>query len=182
MDAQNEHGRHEQGDPGQPHHDTPRSSRQPGRGQRPNQGRDQESRASGGPPRSGPNEGGGGSRGQRRGGSAGPQGEGREGRRRRKDGERRGLYGFGDSIQRCTCLSYHHEMPEAWPVHSRSNLATLRMIEVDRRPDAVLFCDGAHAGPHLWPDGEIAATSLPTIQNEPEPSSPSVAEPTEDTS
>ena len=182
MDSQNEQVRQESRDPDQPRHDVTRSSRQPGRGQRQNQSRDQGSRASGGAPRSSSNEsgGGGGNRGKNRGGSSAHQQEGRDGRRRRKEGgDRRGIYGFGDAVERCTCVAYHHEMPDTWPVHSRSNLATLRVIEVDRRPSAILFCDGAHTGPHIWPDGEIVATSLPTPSEEPE--TPPGAEPTDDT-
>lgn len=162
MDSQNEQLGPEPRDQGESRHDVPRSGQQSGRGRRQNQSRDQGNRASGGPNRSGGADGGG-NRGQRRGGPAGNQQEAREGRRRRKEGgDRRGVYGFGDDIERCTCLSHHHALPEEWPVHSRSNLATLRMIEVDRRPSAILFCDGAHTGPHLWPDGEIVGTSLPS--------------------
>lgn len=166
MDSQHEPGGQEPRDQNIAHTDQPRPSRQSGRGQRPGQSRDQGSRGSGGSNRPGGNDGGGGNRGQKRGGSPGNQQEGREGRRRRKDGDRRGVYGFGDTIERCTCLSYHHSLPEIWPVHSRSNLATLRKVEVDRRPDAILFCDGAHAGPHLWPDGEIVGTSVTPDQDQ----------------
>ncbi len=70
-------------------------------------------------------------------------------------------------MERATCLSYHHQMPDVWPVHSRSNLATLRVTEVDRRPEAILFCDGAHDGPHIWPDGEFAYDG-----SEPHPADP----------
>lgn len=183
MDSQNEQGRQEQRDPNQPHHDAPRSSRQSGRGQRPNQGRDQGNRAAGGSPRPGQSEGGGGggNRGKNRGGSPGQQQEGREGRRRRKEGgDRRGIYGFGDAIERCTCVSYHHVMPEIWPVHSRSNLATLRMVEVDRRPNAILYCDSAHAGPHLWPDGELVDGQLSTPPEQPGAAPAPAMEPVEE--
>jgi hypothetical protein len=171
MDSKNEQSRQESRNPDRPHHDSPRPSRQSGRGQRQNQGRDQGNRASGGAPGSGPSDDGSGNRGKPRGGPSGQQQEGRdgrEGRRRRKDGgDRRGIYGFGDAIERCTCLSHYHEMPDNWPVHSRSNLATLRMVEVDRRASAILFCDGTHGGPHLWPDGEIVGTSAPAPATEP---------------
>lgn len=91
--------------------------------------------------------------------------DGREGRKRRKDGnDRRGLYGFGDAIERSTCTSLSYEAPRVWPVQSRSGIATLRAVEVDRRASAVLFCDGAHVGPHIWPDGELAVGSSPTLE------------------
>ncbi len=95
---------------------------------------------------------------KRAGGPGGPpeQRDGREGRKRRKDGsDRRGLYGFGDAIERATCTSYYHATPDIWPVQSHAGTATLRAVEVDRRPAAILYCDGAHAGSHIWPDDEI---------------------------
>lgn len=45
-------------------------------------------------------------------------------------------------------------VPTAWPVASREGLATALLIEVDRRGDERLVCDGLHDGPHFWPDVE----------------------------
>ena len=45
-------------------------------------------------------------------------------------------------------------VPDTWPVASRGGIATAALIEVDRRGDERLVCDGLHAGPHFWPDVE----------------------------
>jgi len=52
-------------------------------------------------------------------------------------------------------------------VQSRGGVATLRAVEIDRRASAVLFCDGAHIGPHIWPDGELVADSSPIPGSDP---------------
>ncbi|HEU5431941.1 MAG TPA: hypothetical protein VFU81_09765, partial [Thermomicrobiales bacterium] len=44
--------------------------------------------------------------------------------------------------------------PEGFPVQRRLGVATLTVRIVARRPGAVLLCDGAHPGPHRWPDGD----------------------------
>jgi hypothetical protein len=50
------------------------------------------------------------------------------------------------------------------------------MVEVDRRSSAILFCDGAHAGPHLWPDGEIVGSSVPApAEDSPDPATADLA-------
>lgn len=92
----------------------------------------------------------------KRGGAGGPQHENRDNRKRRKDGgERRPAMAFGDGIERAVCTAYRRWEPDGFPIQHRTGLATRRISEVDRRAEATLFCDGAHPGPHIWPDGEL---------------------------
>jgi hypothetical protein len=75
-------------------------------------------------------------------------------RRRKRGGqERRWSSGYGDGIERATCIFYRHTLPPNFPVNQRPGLATSRPIEVDRRVDSVLLCDQNHDGDCLWPDG-----------------------------
>jgi hypothetical protein len=86
-----------------------------------------------------------------------PRGDVRGDDRRRKRGsvaERKSSSGYGDGIERATCLFYRHTFPPEFPVNHRPGLATSRATEVDRRLDAVLLCDRNHEGDCLWPDGE----------------------------
>jgi hypothetical protein len=85
--------------------------------------------------------------------------EPREERKRRREGgreghDRRSYSGFEDGLERAFCIAFRVLPPPAFPVQSRLGIATRRVIQVARRSDALLFCDGAHPGPHLWPDGE----------------------------
>jgi hypothetical protein len=84
--------------------------------------------------------------------TAGPRPEADE-RRRRRGGDKRHV-GFGDGFERAYCIALQHPPPEAFPVVHRNDVATLRIRLVDRRPDAILLCDGQHVGPHSWPGGE----------------------------
>lgn len=84
-----------------------------------------------------------------------------EGRRPRSDA-RRETYAFGDEIERAFCAAFHGSPPETFPVTSHEGLATRRPALVDRRTDAMLFCDGAHAGLHVWPDGEVVEQDAQT--------------------
>jgi hypothetical protein len=77
-----------------------------------------------------------------------------ERRRRRGTQDRQGASGYGDGVERATCIFIRHTLPPEFPVQHRAGLATSRPIEVDRRPDAVLLCDRNHEGACLWPDGE----------------------------
>ena len=38
---------------------------------------------------------------------------------------------------------------------ARTGVAVMEPVIVDRRETAVLQCDLQHAGPHVWPDGEV---------------------------
>ena len=90
--------------------------------------------------------------GRRRSDSRGSQHDDR--RRRRGTQDRQGASGYGDGVERATCIFIRHTLPPEFPVQHRVGLTTSRPIEVDRRPNAVLFCDRNHEGACLWPDGE----------------------------
>ena len=101
----------------------------------------------------------------------GRPGTGGDERRRRRppSGE-----GFGDVVERAFCAAATPRLPETFPVQARDDLATLRPEIVDRREGALLFCDGQHAGPHLWPDGDpvgptpATAPETVSVQDDPE--------------
>jgi hypothetical protein len=86
-----------------------------------------------------------------------PEQRGEERKRRREGGreglDRRSYAGFEDGIERAFCAAYRAAPPPAFPVQSRQGIAVRRIVQVGRRPDALLFCDGAHPGAHRWPDG-----------------------------
>ena len=92
-----------------------------------------------------------------------PAARGPEPRRRKMSATERRFAGFGDDTDRACCAAYAKTVPPDFPVHLRTGAATLRMRVVARRPGAVLFCDGAHPGPHLWPLG------VPVTHEEAEP-------------
>ncbi len=77
-----------------------------------------------------------------------------EPKRRRPTAAERRFAGFGDEIERAWCAARDHRLPPDFPVHRRQGIATLAMRPVARRPEAILLCDSAHAGPHRWPDGD----------------------------
>jgi hypothetical protein len=77
-----------------------------------------------------------------------------EPRRRRPTAAERRFAGFGDKVERAMCAAWSHHIPPGFPVHRRSGLATLVARTVARRPGAILLCDGAHPGPHRWPNGD----------------------------
>jgi hypothetical protein len=77
-----------------------------------------------------------------------------EPRRKRATPERR-YAGWNDGIERVFCVQVEHRLPAAFPVQSRAGVATIPATIVGRRPAAVLLCTFDHAGPHVWPDGEI---------------------------
>jgi hypothetical protein len=77
-----------------------------------------------------------------------------EPRRKRATSERR-YAGWNDGIERAFCVHVEHTLPAAIPVHSRTGIATIPATVVGRRPAAILLCTFDHAGPHVWPDGEI---------------------------
>lgn len=52
------------------------------------------------------------------------------------------------------CVRSVVAVPDTWPVASRTGIATAALVEVDRRGDERLVCDGLHDGPHFWPDVE----------------------------
>ena len=79
---------------------------------------------------------------------------------RRKRGEQR-YAGFGDEIERAYCLRGMRFFPATFPVESHAGAAIIPRHVVARRPGALLFCTYAHAGEHMWPDGEIVAEANP---------------------
>lgn len=81
-----------------------------------------------------------------------------EGRRRRGD---RRQAGFGDDIERAFCASHLAVPATGFPVQHRTDVATLRPVVVDRRPGAILLCDGAHPGDHFWPTGDAVDRNGP---------------------
>jgi len=85
-----------------------------------------------------------------------------EPRRKRANSERR-YVGWNDGIERAFCVHVEHELPSAFPIQSRSGVATIPATIVGRRPDAMLLCTFDHAGPHVWPDGEIAVDEPDSI-------------------
>lgn len=92
-----------------------------------------------------------------RGDSAGPAANGgrapQESRKRRPAEQR--FAGWGDNLERVLCVSVIHALPTGFPPEQHGNLATIPRSVVARRPDALLLCNHAHCGPHIWPDGEI---------------------------
>lgn len=88
---------------------------------------------------------------------------GPEPRRRKMSATERRYAGFGDETDRACCAAYAKTVPPDFPVHLRAGVATLRMRVVARREGTILFCDGAHPGPHLWPLG------VPVTDDETEP-------------
>jgi hypothetical protein len=76
-----------------------------------------------------------------------------EPKRRRPTAAERRYAGFGDGVERASCVARSHRIPSAFPVQRRLGVATLAVRIVARRPGAALLCDGAHSGPHRWPDG-----------------------------
>jgi hypothetical protein len=103
-------------------------------------------------------------------------------RKRGGGGDRRSSSGYGDGVERATCIFYRHTFPPEFPVYHRPGLATSRPTEVDRRPDAVLLCDQNHEGECLWPDGDsiakTASVPLPASEIVRESSAASWVEPT----
>ncbi len=77
-----------------------------------------------------------------------------EARRKRAAAEKR-YAGWGDGIERAFCGYCEHLLPADFPVHSRHGVATIVPRVVARRPEALLLCTFDHAGPHIWPDGEL---------------------------
>ena len=77
-----------------------------------------------------------------------------EPKRRRPTAAERRFAGYGDGIERARCAAQFHRIPPGFPVQRRVGVATLPARPVARRPDAILLCDGAHPGPHRWPDGD----------------------------
>jgi hypothetical protein len=115
-----------------------------------------------------------------------PRGEVRGGDERRRKrgggGERRSSSGYGDGVERATCIFYRHTFPPEFPVYHRPGLATSRPTEVDRRLDAVLLCDQNHDGECLWPDGDsitkTGSVLLPAPETVPPSFTTSPVEPT----
>ena len=75
-------------------------------------------------------------------------------------------------------------IPTSWPVTSRTGVAVLRLVVVDRRGDERLVCDCLHDGPHFWPEDEpsppIWDEALDARRGEePEPEMPAERDPEE---
>lgn len=93
--------------------------------------------------------------------------------RRRKGGQRQA--GWGDGIDRGWCARRIHEPAETFPVTPR-NAATRVVVPVARRPGAMLLCDGAHWGDHLWPDfSEATEAEMEAARAGVDPAPPAVA-------
>lgn len=69
-------------------------------------------------------------------------------------GGRRGVYRFDDQLEHAICQSVTHRAPQGFPATARSELATMRQIEVARTDSSILICDGLHEGNHFWPNGD----------------------------
>jgi hypothetical protein len=67
------------------------------------------------------------------------------------------MAGWGDGLERCMCLAVIACPPRSFPVQHRTSVATVEPIVIDRSDTRILFCDGLHEGPHIWPDGEVVA-------------------------
>jgi hypothetical protein len=129
--------------------------------------------------------------GRRPGGHSGerPTGEHRDDRRRRREGkdgtDRKSFAGFGDEVERAFCDAAVHLLPETFPVVHRQGLVTLKVTTVATRPGAILCCDGAHAGPHRWPNGDVvldagpssSGSATPAGMREPAPSTAAPVDP-----
>lgn len=92
--------------------------------------------------------------GSRRGGKPGhdPTDGGRSNRSRID----RGMSGYGDEVERAMCTVVTSVPPRAFPVQHRTGVAVRKIRIVAQTASAVLLCDGAHDGPHVWPNGDIA--------------------------
>lgn len=69
-------------------------------------------------------------------------------------GGRKSLYTFGDQLEHDMCQLVTHQAPKGFPVNDRPELATIPPVEVARGENRILYCDGLHAGPHIWPSGD----------------------------
>jgi hypothetical protein len=65
------------------------------------------------------------------------------------------MSGFGDGVERAFCMGIISRPPRAYPAQHRTGIAVLSSVIVARGESSVLFCDCEHAGPHVWPNGEV---------------------------
>lgn len=49
------------------------------------------------------------------------------------------------------CIHHMASFIEQEPMQVRSNMTTLRHLQVDHLGEATLYCDCLHNGPHEWP-------------------------------
>ncbi len=75
-------------------------------------------------------------------------------RRSGSGGGKKGAYRFEDQLEHNICQLVTHQSPKGFPAFSRSELAVLPLAEVARTETRILFCNGLHDGPHLWPNGD----------------------------
>jgi hypothetical protein len=73
--------------------------------------------------------------------------------RRKRTNERR-YVAWGDGVERASCARAASLLPLTFPVASHPGVATIAVVVVARRVDAMLLCDYSHDDAHLWPDGE----------------------------
>jgi hypothetical protein len=66
---------------------------------------------------------------------------------------------FDASHDRLVCVARSLIVPEGFPVQYRQMTAARRLAIVAEDGPNLLYCDLAHAGPHLWPD-QTAATDV----------------------
>jgi hypothetical protein len=81
-------------------------------------------------------------------------------RNRRPGGSRKGAYRFDDQLEHDICQLVTHRAPQGFPAINRAELATRPQVEVARTPTRILFCDGMHEGPHIWPNGDETVDEL----------------------
>ena len=62
---------------------------------------------------------------------------------------------FDGSHDRLVCVARSHLIPEGFPVQHRRLTAARRLSVVGRTETALLYCDLAHTGPHLWPEESV---------------------------
>lgn len=74
--------------------------------------------------------------------------------RRPGGGNRKGAYRFDDRLEHDICQLVTHRAPQGFPAINRAELATMPPVEVARTESRILFCDGSHDGPHIWPNGD----------------------------
>lgn len=84
-----------------------------------------------------------------------PRGEGGDPNRQRSRNDRHSMSGFGDGIERAFCVGIVSSPPRSYPAQHRTGVAVMSRVVVARSGASILFCDCEHAGPHIWPNGDV---------------------------
>jgi hypothetical protein len=82
-----------------------------------------------------------------------------ERRSRPRSSERTGANGFRDGLDHSSCIAMTFTPSPTGVIYGRTGVATMVAGVVARRDAAVLHCDRQHAGPHVWPDGQVVEHS-----------------------